>query len=160
MHIRAEQALYSQLRNTPNPALNNVWREFHSATRGAAQTRFGCVRGKASVKRRASASCGYQEAIQRASLVALRIHAATEGNVIVQEEDWVSIIAFILSSFDCQRELANLMNYRASHEHLFHIHIRCPYLRRHVNNAQCRSLVDLLLPPTHHPSGSLVRPTA
>ena len=91
MHIRAEQALYSQLRNTPNPALNNVRREFHSAAQA-----FGCVRGKASVKRRASASCGYHEAIQRASLVALQIHSATEGNVVVQEEDWVSIIAFTL----------------------------------------------------------------
>ena len=95
MHIRAEQALYSQLRNTPNPALNNVRREFHSAARGAAQA-FGCVRGKASVKRRASASCDYHEAIQRASLVALQIHSATERNVVVQEEDWVSIIAFTL----------------------------------------------------------------
>jgi hypothetical protein len=33
----AEQALYSQLRDTPNSALNNVRREFHSAARGASK---------------------------------------------------------------------------------------------------------------------------
>ena len=60
-----------------------------------------------------------------------RFHAVPGGNVIVQEEDWGSIIAFTLryatavfcagrrlrpvgrSSFDYQRELANLMNPRA-----------------------------------------------
>jgi 1-phosphatidylinositol-3-phosphate 5-kinase len=34
---RAEQALYSQLRDTPNSALNNVPREFHFAARGASK---------------------------------------------------------------------------------------------------------------------------
>ncbi|KAF8497755.1 hypothetical protein F5888DRAFT_1694551 [Russula emetica] len=52
-------------------------------------------------------------------------HAVPGGNVIVQQEDWDSIIAFTLlsgSTFDYQRKLTNLMNPRAIRAPIAHPH--------------------------------------
>jgi 1-phosphatidylinositol-3-phosphate 5-kinase len=130
---RAEQALYSQLRDTPNSALNDVRREFHSAAQGT-NRRLAAWEAKHLSKDARPRLVADREAVQQPHWWHPGFHAVPGGNVIVREEDWGSIIAFTLryvgascvcvgrrlnwfvhSSFDYQRELANLMNPRTLH---------------------------------------------
>ncbi len=92
---RVEQALYSQLRDTPNSTLNNVRREFHSAARGAGK-RLAAWEVKHVVKDTRPRLVADREAIQEPRWWHSGFHAVPGGNVIVQEEDWGSIIAFTL----------------------------------------------------------------
>ncbi|KAI0299986.1 hypothetical protein B0F90DRAFT_1810525 [Multifurca ochricompacta] len=110
---RAEQALYSQLRDTPNATLNNVRREFHSAAHGASR-RLAAWEAKHVSKDARPHLAAERDAIQEPRWWHSGYHAVPGGNVIVQEEDWGSIIAFTLSSLDYQRELASMSNPRAS----------------------------------------------
>ncbi|KAI9453676.1 hypothetical protein F5148DRAFT_459148 [Russula earlei] len=111
---RAEQALYEQLYSTPNSALNNVRREFHSAALGASRRLAAWEAKHVSKEARPRLSADH-EAIQEPQWWHAGYHAVPGGNVIVQEEDWGSIIAFTLSSIDYQRELANMINPRGPH---------------------------------------------
>ncbi|KAF8497738.1 hypothetical protein F5888DRAFT_1803202 [Russula emetica] len=70
-----------------------------------------------------------REAIQEPHWWHSGFHAVPGGNVIVQEEDWGSIIAFTLSSFDYQRELANPMNPRPLRAPIAHPHSPSPPAR-------------------------------
>ena len=128
---RVEQALYTQLRDTPHPALNNARREFHSAAQGASR-RLAAWEAKHVSKDARSRLAADREAIQEPRWWHSGYHAVPGGNVIVQEEDWGSIIAFTLgyvsslvfasgrdwtdspsiSSFDYQRELASMTHPR------------------------------------------------
>ncbi|KAI9439217.1 hypothetical protein H4582DRAFT_2119766 [Lactarius indigo] len=110
---RAEQALYSQLRETPNAVLNNTRREFHSAAHGASR-RLAAWETKHMSKDARQRLAADREAIQKPQWWHSGYHAVPGGNVIVQEEDWGSIIAFTLSSLDYQRELAYMSNPRAA----------------------------------------------
>jgi 1-phosphatidylinositol-3-phosphate 5-kinase len=92
---RAEQALYVQLRDTPYAALNNVRREFHSAAQGAIR-RLAAWEVKHVPKDRRPRLAAEREAIQEPKWWHSGYHAVPGGNVIVQEEDWGSIIAFTL----------------------------------------------------------------
>lgn len=92
---RAEQALYFQLRDTPNSALNNVRREFHSAARGASK-RLAAWEAKHVSKDARPRLAADSGAIQGPHWWHSGFHAVPGGNVIVQEEDWGSIIAFTL----------------------------------------------------------------
>jgi 1-phosphatidylinositol-3-phosphate 5-kinase len=92
---RAEQALYSQLRDTPNSALNNVRREFHSAAHGANKRLVAWEAKHVSKEARPRLAAG-REAIREPHWWHPGFHAVPGGNVIVQEEDWGSIIAFTL----------------------------------------------------------------
>jgi 1-phosphatidylinositol-3-phosphate 5-kinase len=92
---RAEQALYFQLRDTPNSALNNVRREFHSAARGA-NKRLAAWEAKHVSKDARLRLATDREAIQEPHWWHSGFHAVPGGNVIVREEDWGSIIAFTL----------------------------------------------------------------
>ncbi|KAH9028723.1 hypothetical protein EDB84DRAFT_1563020 [Lactarius hengduanensis] len=110
---RAEQALYLQLRDTPNATLNNTRREFHSAAHGASR-RLAAWEAKHMSKDARQRLAADREAIQKPQWWHSGYHAVPGGNVIVQEEDWGSIIAFTLSSLDYQRELASMSNPRAA----------------------------------------------
>ena len=92
---RVEQALYSQLRDTPHTALNNVRREFHSAAQGA-NRRLAAWEAKHVSKDARSRLAADREAIQEPKWWHSGYHAVPGGNVIVQEEDWGSIIACTL----------------------------------------------------------------
>lgn len=92
---RAEQALYAQLRDTPHPALNNARREFHSAAQGASR-RLAAWEAKHVSKDARSRLAADREAIPEPQWWHSGYHAVPGGNVIVQEEDWGSIIAFTL----------------------------------------------------------------
>jgi 1-phosphatidylinositol-3-phosphate 5-kinase len=92
---RAEQALYSQLRDTPNGALNNARREFYSAAHGA-RRRLAAWEAKHVSKNARSRLAADREAIQEPRWWHAGWHAVPGGNVIVKEEDWGSIIAFTL----------------------------------------------------------------
>ncbi len=92
---RAEQALYSQLRDTPNATLNNARREFHSAAHGASR-RLAAWEAKHMSKDARQRLTADREAIQKPQWWHSGYHAVPGGNVIVQEEDWGSIIAFTL----------------------------------------------------------------
>ncbi|KAH8985256.1 hypothetical protein EDB86DRAFT_3105782 [Lactarius hatsudake] len=110
---RAEQALYLQLRDTPNATLNNTRREFHSTAHGASR-RLAAWEAKHMSKEARQRLAADREAIQKPQWWHSGYHAVPGGNVIVQEEDWGSIIAFTLSSLDYQRELASMSNPRAA----------------------------------------------
>ncbi|KAF8264840.1 hypothetical protein EI94DRAFT_1779477 [Lactarius quietus] len=110
---RAEQALYSQLRDTPNATLNDARREFHSAAHGASR-RLAAWEAKHMSKDARQRLAADREAIQKPQWWHSGYHAVPGGNVIVQEEDWGSIIAFTLSSLDYQHELAAMSNHRAA----------------------------------------------
>ncbi|KAH9172442.1 hypothetical protein EDB89DRAFT_2095957 [Lactarius sanguifluus] len=110
---RAEQALYLQLRDTPNAILNNTRREFHSTAHGASR-RLAAWEVKHMSKDARQRLAADREAIQKPQWWHSGYHAVPGGNVIVQEEDWGSIIAFTLSSLDYQRELASMSNSRAA----------------------------------------------
>ena len=92
---RAEQALYSQLRDTPNSALNEVRREFHSAQRDTSKGLAAWEAKNASKDARPRLAAD-REAIQEPQPHWWHsgFHAAPGRNVIAQEEDWSSIIAF------------------------------------------------------------------
>ena len=92
---RAEQALYSQLRDTPNSALNDVRREFHSAAQGT-NRRLAAWEAKHVSKEARPRLAADREAVQEPHWWHPGFHAVPGGNVIVQEEDWGSIIAFTL----------------------------------------------------------------
>ena len=92
---RAEQALYAQLRDTPHSALNNMRREFHSAAQGASR-RLAAWEVKHVSKDARPRLAADREAIQEPRWWHSGYHAVPGGNVIVQEEDWGSIIAFTL----------------------------------------------------------------
>jgi len=92
---RVEQALYSQLRDTPHTALNNVRRKFHSAAQGASR-RLAAWEAKHVSKDARPRLAADREAIQGPKWWHSGYHAVPGGNVIVQEEDWGSIIAFTL----------------------------------------------------------------
>ena len=93
--------------------------------------------------------------------------------MIVQEEDWRAI-SHLLSgqcSVLCQEEARGRpwcvrLSARAREPDessritcAYYIHTRCPHLRHHVSNTQCRRFVDPLLPVAHRSSSSLVHPT-
>ena len=92
---RVEQALYAQLRDTPHPVLNNVRREFHSAAQGASR-RLAAWEAKHVSKDARPRLAADREAFQEPRWWHSGYHAVPGGNVIVQEEDWGSIIAFTL----------------------------------------------------------------
>ena len=92
---RAEQALYSQLCDTPNATLNDVRREFHSAAQ-AASRRLAAWEGKHMSKDARQRIAASREAIPKPQWWHSGYHAVPGGSVIVQEEDWGSIIAFTL----------------------------------------------------------------
>jgi len=92
---RAEQALYDQLGNTPNSTLNNVRREFHSAAQGASRRLVAWEEKHVSKDARPRLAADH-EAIKDPRWWHAGYHAVPGGNVIVQEEDWGSIIAFTL----------------------------------------------------------------
>lgn len=92
---RAEQALYSQLRDTPNSVLNDARREFHSAAHGASR-RLAAWETKHLSKDARPRLTADREAIREPHWWHSGFHAVPGGNVIVQEEDWGSIIAFTL----------------------------------------------------------------
>ena len=92
---RAEQALYAQLRDTPYPALNNARREFHSSAQGV-NRRLAAWEAKHVSKDARPRLAVDREAIQEPRWWHSGYHAVPGGNVIVQEEDWGSIIAFTL----------------------------------------------------------------
>ncbi|KAH9172446.1 hypothetical protein EDB89DRAFT_2069734 [Lactarius sanguifluus] len=106
-------ALYLQLRDTPNAILNNTRREFHSAAHGASR-RLAAWEVKHMSKDARQRLAADREAIQKPQWWHSGYHAVPGGNVIVQEEDWGSTIAFTLSSLDYQRELASMSNPRAA----------------------------------------------
>lgn len=92
---RAEQALYLQLRDTPNTTLNNARREFHSVAHGASH-RLAAWEAKHMSKDARQRLAADRETIQKPQWWHSGYHAVPGGNVIVHEEDWGSIIAFTL----------------------------------------------------------------
>ena len=91
---RAEQALYVQLARTPISSLNDVRRSFLSAARGASRRlvawqgkHLPSAKGALSVE---NLSLGEPEWWNKSC------HAVPGSNVIVRENDWGSIIAFML----------------------------------------------------------------
>ena len=89
---RAEQALYAQLRDTPYPALNNARSEFHSLAQGASRQLAVWEAKHMSKDARLHLAVDH-EAIQEPRWWHSGHHAVPGGNVVVQEEDWASIIA-------------------------------------------------------------------
>jgi 1-phosphatidylinositol-3-phosphate 5-kinase len=85
----------SQLRDIPNSVLNNVRRELHSAACGA-KKRLVAWEAKHVPKDARPRLAGDREVIQEPHWWHSGFHAVPCGNVIMQEEDWGSIIAFTL----------------------------------------------------------------
>ncbi|KAI0260351.1 hypothetical protein BC834DRAFT_973492 [Gloeopeniophorella convolvens] len=92
---RAEQALYAQLRDTPDAALNDARREFHSAAHGA-RRRLAAWEAKHVPKDARARLAAEREGVEEPVWWHAGYHAVPGGSVIVQEEDWGSIIAFTL----------------------------------------------------------------
>jgi 1-phosphatidylinositol-3-phosphate 5-kinase len=100
-----EQDLYAELARTPATALNDVRRSFRSSAKGAAR------RLHAWQDKHITSPLGEKVAIRKLQAPdpawwAPQCHAVPGGSVLVHEEDWGSIIAFMLSSMDYTRELA------------------------------------------------------
>lgn len=133
--------------NAPSSVLNDIRREFYSAARSA-RKRLAVWEAKHVSKHARPRLAADREVIQEPYWWHSGFYAVPGGNVIVQEEDWGIIIAFTLSSFDYQRELGACEPDESSRTTC-----TCcistfgfPHLRHHVNNTQCRRLVDPLLP--------------
>ncbi|KAF5391679.1 hypothetical protein D9757_002352 [Collybiopsis confluens] len=114
---RTEQTLYTQLSRTPSSSLNDVRRAFLSAARGAErrlvawQTKhIGDKKKKSKVKDGKSelTRLNPSETLRRAEPEWWNkaCHVVPDGNIIIREDDWGSIIAFTLSTPDYHRELA------------------------------------------------------
>ncbi|KAJ6535129.1 hypothetical protein B0H19DRAFT_1271776 [Mycena capillaripes] len=113
----AEQALYTQLAQTPVSALNDVRRAFAAAAHGA-QRRLAAWQAKHVVlgpgrsnKKRLQKM---EMELQEPEWWAKGCHTAPGTNIIVREDDWGSIIAFTMSTADYARELASMSLVRAS----------------------------------------------
>ncbi|KAJ7172306.1 hypothetical protein C8R46DRAFT_1085479 [Mycena filopes] len=118
----AEQALYSQLAQTPVAALNDVRRAFVAAARGA-ERRLGAWQRKhvSGHGRGKSKSKHQQRGVPKLELSASEpewwakgCHTAPGGNIIIREDDWGSIIAFTMSTADYYRELASMSLVRST----------------------------------------------
>ncbi|KAF8742340.1 hypothetical protein AX14_005203 [Amanita brunnescens Koide BX004] len=101
---RIEQSLYAQLSRTPIASLNDVRWTFQAAGRGA-QKRIAAWKKKHLSQQ--------QDLIGELSAPEpdwwdKKCHALPGGNVVVNEDDWGSIIAFTLSSSDFLQELSNI----------------------------------------------------
>ncbi|KAI0052167.1 hypothetical protein FA95DRAFT_1602122 [Auriscalpium vulgare] len=110
---RTEQTLYAQLSEVPDATINDVRRSFHSAAQGATK-RLTAWETKHVAKEARRSLTADREAIPEPRWWGHGYHAVPGGSVIVQEEDWGSIIAFTLSSLDYQRELANMAHPRSA----------------------------------------------
>ncbi|PFH47220.1 hypothetical protein AMATHDRAFT_68153 [Amanita thiersii Skay4041] len=100
---RTEQSLYAQLSHTPTTKLNNVRRAFLSAARGAHK------RLMAWQKKHLIANVIDDLVTKEPDWWDPKSHAFPEGNVLVREKDWGSIIAFTLSSPEFLQELSNML---------------------------------------------------
>jgi 1-phosphatidylinositol-3-phosphate 5-kinase len=89
---KTEQSLYMQLAKTPASSLNDVRRAFLSSAKGA-QRRLGAWQEKHLGGKKGSV-------VQTKSLEPewwdQACHVLPEGNVVIREDDWGSIIAFTL----------------------------------------------------------------
>lgn len=92
---RTEQALYSQLLQTPVSTLNDVRRSFYSAAVGASK-RLSAWEIKHLPKESRATFANKRQTIQEPQWWHHGFHAIPGGKVVVQEEDWGSIIAFTL----------------------------------------------------------------
>ncbi|KAJ3730406.1 hypothetical protein C8R42DRAFT_6170 [Lentinula raphanica] len=120
---RIEQTLYTQLARTPPSSLNEVRRAFLSASRGAERRLIAWQKkhlGSKKDKRKKDGE-GLTELDPSARLRAAEpewwnpaCHVVPEGNIIIREDDWGSIIAFTLSTIDYRRELASMSVARSS----------------------------------------------
>ncbi|KAI0065116.1 hypothetical protein BV25DRAFT_1799271 [Artomyces pyxidatus] len=108
---QTERELYGQLSEAPDVSLNDVRRSFHSAAHGATK-RLSAWETKHVPKEARAQLSSERSAIEEPRWWKAGYHAVPGGSVIVQEEDWGSIIAFTLSSIDYQRELAGMSHPR------------------------------------------------
>ena len=92
---RVEQSLYVQLSHTPNDTLNDVRRTFLAAARGVLK-RLSAWETKHLPKVSRAQLAAHREAIPAPVWWSSGHYTVPGGNVIVQEEDWGSIIAFTL----------------------------------------------------------------
>ncbi|KZT01952.1 uncharacterized protein LAESUDRAFT_662877 [Laetiporus sulphureus 93-53] len=106
---KEEQNLYAELSRTPSVALNNVRRSFQAAARGASKRLSAWEVKHSSYLSKSLRSTGFP-LVTEPDWWRSGCHAVPGGNVIVQEDDWGSIIAFTLSSMDYNRELAAMSN--------------------------------------------------
>ncbi|KAJ3784336.1 hypothetical protein GGU10DRAFT_388377 [Lentinula aff. detonsa] len=118
---RIEQTLYTQLAKTRLSSLNEVRRAFLSAARGA-ERRLLAWQKKHLGSKKERKDTGNNEDEGRLNELdpsdKLRAaepdwwhptcHVVPEGNVIIREDDWGSIIAFTLSAPDYYRELVSM----------------------------------------------------
>ncbi|KAF5373740.1 hypothetical protein D9758_000701 [Tetrapyrgos nigripes] len=101
---KTEQSLYMQLAKTPVSSLNDVRRAFLSSAKGA-QRRLGAWQKKHLGAKKGSL---IQTKTAEPEWWDKACHVLPEGNIVIREDDWGSIIAFTLSSADYRRELANM----------------------------------------------------
>lgn len=105
---REEHSLYSTLAKTPNECLNNVRHAFKTSAKGAAK-RMSAWEGK---------HCGKGSAITSPypddpPWWMNGNHAIPGSNILINESDWGSMIAFTLSSGDYLAELASMSGGRS-----------------------------------------------
>ncbi|KAF8884690.1 hypothetical protein BD779DRAFT_1536424 [Infundibulicybe gibba] len=110
---RAEQALYSQLSQTPTSSLNEVRRSFLSSAQGA-RRRLLAWQNK-HLPAVGKVDLGQKMRIDEPEWWKKGCHAVPGANVIVREDDWGSIISFTLGTADYNRELLNMSIARIQH---------------------------------------------
>ncbi|KAF8625461.1 hypothetical protein AX17_006862 [Amanita inopinata Kibby_2008] len=107
---RTEQSLYTQLSQTSIVSLNNVRRAFLVAGRGAQKRILAWQKKHLSQQQGLGTELDFPEP----EWWDKKCHALPGGNIIVHEDDWGSLIAFILSSSEFLQELSNMSLNRSS----------------------------------------------
>lgn len=100
-----EQDLYMELARTPSAELNDARRSFRNSAKGATRRLHAWQHKHITHARDEKMTVETFHAPEPAWWMP-QCHAVPGGSVIVHEEDWGSIIAFMLSSVDYTRELA------------------------------------------------------
>ncbi|KAH8111649.1 hypothetical protein DFH11DRAFT_1792176, partial [Phellopilus nigrolimitatus] len=108
---RSEQSLYAQLSQTPVSNLNDVRRSFATVSKGTTSRLLAWEKKHCAGNGKKIDEGGF-EAIEPEWLKP-ECHAIPGCKVIVRENEWVSLIAFTLSSLDYQREVANMPTARS-----------------------------------------------
>ncbi|KAG6914163.1 hypothetical protein DXG01_002001 [Tephrocybe rancida] len=111
---RTEQSLYTQLSRTRGASLNDVRRSFVAASRGAEKRLCAWQKkhlgdgGKSSKEKESSGESMEWTGSEEPAWWKTGCHALPGSSVIVNEDDWGSVIAFTLSTSDYQRELTHI----------------------------------------------------
>ncbi|THU82605.1 hypothetical protein K435DRAFT_445881 [Dendrothele bispora CBS 962.96] len=100
---KTEQSLYIQLSKTPVSSLNDVRRAFLSSAKGA-QRRLAAWQEKHFGKKSKPDNLKVPEP----DWWGKACHVLPQGNIVIREDDWGSIIAFTLNTVEYHRELAHM----------------------------------------------------